>query len=238
MIPLSTLKDQGTVWLAEGEHPFPPKGPPRQGVPFSIPAVDSVLPCHGIPEGTIHAWRSQNNYSPFAFFALFAKQESQRSGRFFMWLGEDMFPTPHFLVEYDPNLLARSYFIRPTSKKNKIWILDQVARTKGVACIFTKVDALAPPTLRKLSLAAKDSGAILFLLQDRDAPSLYGALSEWQVSFASSEDHHPHYLLTLNRYKGLGLHSRSWEIRFKGACPQEIFQPPVIEAPLPARISA
>lgn len=214
------LQEIGALWSAENSSSHCAR---CDVLRFGIPDLDSTLPSGGIPIGTIHEWSTETDIPPLSFFSLLAAAEVHRSGRNIVWIEDSVWPLPQYLFEISKSeaFLKKCFFVQAKSSKTKEWVLDQCARTKGVGLIIAELSGLSRNTLKKLSIAAKYSGAtILFFKHKKDAFSSFSFTSKWNVSPLKSEERIPHFKLELNSYKGSGIGSVKWNIRFdsKNVC--------------------
>jgi hypothetical protein len=134
--------------------------PARQWLSTGTPALDDQL-CGGLPGGAVTEIFGETSPGPWWLALRVLAQVKNKvcalvepAGTFFppgaAWLGVD---------------LRRLLVVRETNRKKALWALDRIARQKNVAACLAAIPHLADTELRRLQLAAEDSGQAVILLR-------------------------------------------------------------------------
>lgn len=204
MSPLAAIKllEQEVVYPAESTTPTKIKKP---SCPMGIPQIDALLPHSGLPFGAIHEAFSIFDTPPLSLFTQIAA--SSILTKPILWIGDQMIPTPQFLAQYSSNLLNQSVFIKPRSKRDLLWTIDEASQCRGIWGIYAQLPSVKLSFLRKLSLMVKDSGIFLFLFRyQKDKAETSNALSRWEITPSVKSA----FEISLLRYKGVFHEPKSW----------------------------
>jgi protein ImuA len=92
-----------------------------------------------------------------ATLAVVAARESSRSGGAVVVIDRQIYPPALHDLGID---IAKTIFVRPTTKKDLLWALHQSLSCRGVTAVLSWPDKLDDRTYRSLQLAAEKSGAL------------------------------------------------------------------------------
>jgi protein ImuA len=178
-------------------------------LPLGIAAIDAMLG-GGLARGTLHeiAAPGEAHLAAATGFALgvSALGSARKS---LLWIAEDM-----ALIEsgapYAPGLdvfnLAPERLLTVTAghRRDLLWAMEEALRCRAVGAVIGELrhGALDPVAVRRLSLAAADSGALALLLRARPEGDASTAATRWIVGAAPSPsggDSLPHFATHLVR---------------------------------------
>lgn len=217
MDAIPELKTKGLIWHAHESQ--------QRNADFNTTGLlnsKDFLPDLVMRKGSINEWRTQHNFSPSAFFCHLAARQIAISEDNIIWLGEDVWPSPHFLFDcsQSKDIFNKSFFLK-TSSKNKLAALNYSLQTRGIGLIFTALDNLSAHILKKLSLKARDNNSVLFIFRDNKLRENNTCLlSRWLVELRPHREDVPVFNLKLSYYKGLGSNCREWLIVFRDSKPE------------------
>lgn len=213
---LDTLLKTGALWHAEEKSSDQQK----------CAAEDLFLP-QGLPQGTVHEWFSGKadkrapRVPPLSIISLVVKNSlesllssSPKHPGLILWIGKSAWPTPYILKEVggELDLISRSLFVAPQNKKQKLWAIDAGLRSSGVAAVIAECESLPCSLSKRFSLAAKQGGAIGFIIRktsDLAVPS--AAMTRWVVTPMLAESA-PRWEVELIRSKGMQFSKTHWAI--------------------------
>src|SRR5271165_5519233 len=142
-------------------------------LPFSIAAIDRVLPGGGLARGALHeilgAGGDEEDGALAAAFAAgilgrLAAQKSLAGDGMVLWC----LPRPDL---YGPGLAAHGLdpahlvLVRAPRDAEILWAMEEGLRAPGIAAVVGEVGTLAAVASRRLQLAAERSGITAFLLR-------------------------------------------------------------------------
>lgn len=214
-----SLLREGLVWKAEASPVlpnFPLKGEQRgQRAHFGIPEIDELLPQRGLGFNAIHElFPLGDSLSPCFLLASLASNTSA-SNRLIVWIGREVWPTPHLLAAQAPPILAQSIFIDPPTKKYALWAFETSLSSPAVAVAITHQSNLSLKTTRRLSLAAKKGSTLGIIVRpSTELHSLSAAATRWGVSPYPTTTFNPCWKLELIKCKGSSTPHTSWVIEW------------------------
>ena len=221
-------------------------------LPLGIPAIDTVLG-GGFPRGALHeiAALGEPHIATAAGFALGLAahartrndEQSARNGKGVFWIAEKMAlaesGAPHG-AGLDAFGLApeRLVMVSVAHRRDLLWAMEEVARSRACGVVIGEmrtgyIDGVA---VRRLSLAAADSGALALLLRATPPSDASTAATRWIIGAAPSVIAHgpaaPRFAahLARNRYGPLGSWILEWsdsDERFILATPTQPLAAPV-----------
>ncbi|MCH2201620.1 MAG: hypothetical protein MK102_06605 [Fuerstiella sp.] len=132
-------------------------------VSTGIPALDAILPDHGLRRGTLCEWIGTEPGSGVATLALSVATQAQKKGPLVIVDGKGKFypaALPSTGVE-----LTETILVRPKSKYDELFAIEQALRCSGVGTVLGFIDRLRSQQFRRLQLAAESSTAIGMLIR-------------------------------------------------------------------------
>lgn len=126
------------------------------------PALDRLLPEHGFPWGTLIEYLADNG-SGAAALSLVAAREACRQGGALVIVDRErqFYPPAAANLGID---LANTLFVRPRTRKEQLWTLNQALSSSGVGAVLSWPEKLDDRAFRALQLAAENGGGVgLFL---------------------------------------------------------------------------
>lgn len=161
-----------------------------RGLPFGIPALDSLWPEGGLPNGALHEVNSIS-LAGFAAASAFAASNAGRLGKPVLWCTT----SPDF---YGPGLaqmglaVSRLIVVRARSEKEVLAVMEEALRHASLGCVIGETPRLTLTTSRRLALAAESGATMAFALRRRrkdTALEPVAAASRWRISAAPSSPH-------------------------------------------------
>lgn len=154
----------------EGEARW--KGPAGDDDPTHISSgsrtLDRLLPSGGLSRGTLVEWLAGASGSGTATLALLAAREASREAGAVVVLDRRQWFYPPAAVSLGVEL-EKLLVIRPRSKADEAWALDQSLRCSGVAAVLAWPEELDDHTFRRLQLAAETSGVLGLFVRPQSA---------------------------------------------------------------------
>jgi protein ImuA len=168
-------------------------GPPA--LPFGIAAIDSVLG-GGLARGALHEIAAPGEAHLTAATAFVLGLAANGQARV-CWIAEDMAQLESG-APYGPGLdtfsLApeRLLTVAVARSRDLLWAMEEALRCRAIGAVIGELrhGALDAVAVRRLSLAAADSGALALLLRAKPGSDASTAATRWIVGAASSA--HPH----------------------------------------------
>jgi protein ImuA len=172
-------------------------------LPLGVPAVDGVLG-GGLARGALHeiSALSEAHVPAATGFALglAALANATRAGHI-VWVADDMTlaesGAPHG-AGLDAFALApqRLVTVAVPYRQDLMWAMEEALRCRAVGAVIGEMrhGALDAVAVRRLSLAAGDSGALAFLLRAQPPHDASTAATRWTVAVAPSATSHRHEL--------------------------------------------
>jgi len=127
-------------------------------------ALDALLPEGGLRRGALVEWLAARAGSGAATWALAAAAQAARAGG-------AVFVVDRRRSFYAPAAVAGGVawesliVVRPRSRREEEWALDQILRSRGVAAVVAWPERLGDRTFRRLQLAAASGGAVGLLIR-------------------------------------------------------------------------
>ena len=191
-------------------------------LPFGIAAVDAALG-GGLPRGTLHEIAAPGEAHCAAATGFALGLSSLRSGthaaRSVVWLAEDM-ALAESGAPYGPGLMdfalapERLLTVAAAHRRDLLWAMEEALRCRAVAAVIGELrpGALDRVAVRRLSLAAAESGALALLLRAAPADDASTATTRWIVGAAPSATERPRFAVELvrNRRGPLGAWILEW----------------------------
>jgi hypothetical protein len=140
----------------------------KSAVSTGVPALDSILPDQGLLRGTLSEWIAAEPGSGAASLALRVAGQAQREGPVIIVDGERHFYAAAFPTAAFPTagvLLEKTILVRPQSRADELWAVEQSLRCPGVGAVLCRIDRLRTQEFRRLQLAAESGTAIGLLLR-------------------------------------------------------------------------
>lgn len=164
-------------------------------VPFGIGVIDRVLG-GGLVRGALHEIAAASEpHLPTAagFAAAVARLAVPFSQQCFVWVAEDMALAESGAL-YGPGLDAyglapeRMVTVAAAYRRDLLWAMEEALRCRSVAAVIGEVrgGTLDGVAVRRLSLAATESGALALLLRATPADDASTAATRWIVGAAPS----------------------------------------------------
>jgi len=164
-------------------------------VPLGIAAVDRVLG-GGLARGALHEIAAADeSHLPTAagFAAAVAGRATPSSRQCFVWIAEDMALAESGALHgpgLDPFGIApeRLVTVAAAHRRDLLWAMEEALRCRAVAAVIGEVrgGTLDGVAVRRLSLAAAESGALALLLRTAPADDASTAASRWVIGAAPS----------------------------------------------------
>ena len=162
-------------------------------LPFGVPAIDEVLG-GGLARGALHeiAALSEAHLPAATGFAL-GLAALAGGTRHAVWIAEDMAlaesGAPHG-AGLDAFSLCpqRLLTVAVAHRQDLMWTMEEALRCRAVGAVIGEMrhGALDSVAVRRLSLAAGDSGALAFLLRAQPAHDASTAVTRWVVGTSPS----------------------------------------------------
>jgi protein ImuA len=166
-------------------------------LPFDIPAIDTVLG-GGLLRGALHevAAAGEAHLPAAAGFALGLAALSAPSPRLF-WIAEDMAlaesGAPHGAgLEAFGLAPERLVTVSATHRRDLLWAMEEALRCRAVCAVIgeIRVRVIDSIAVRRLSLAAAESGALALLLRAAPPSDASTAATRWIVGATPSVTAH------------------------------------------------
>ncbi len=180
------------------QHLLALQKPPRLGgcpatLPFGIPTIDTILG-GGLARGALHevAAVGEAHLPTAAGFALVLAQRSAPSPRLF-WISEDMALAEGGVLHgagLDAFNLApeRLVTVSTAHRRDLLWAMEETLRCRATTAVIgeMRAGAIDGVAVRRLSLAAAESGTLALLLRTEPSSDASTAVTRWVVGAAPS----------------------------------------------------
>lgn len=133
--------------------------PNGQSVSLGCSALDALLPERGIARGTIHEWLAPRGGSGAEILSLIAAREACRGGGALVVIDSIGCFYPPAAALWGIGL-DNTIVIRPDSRRDAAWAIDQALRCSAVAAVWGFVDLIGERWLRRFQLSAEQSGCL------------------------------------------------------------------------------
>ena len=135
--------------------------------------LDHFLPDEGFRRGSLVEWLADQNTADADCLTLIVAREACRDGGMLVVFDSlrQFYPPAAVRLGIDP---ARLLVVQPADAAEKLWALDQVLRSQGVAAAVARLDRVGSHDFRRLQLAAESQKVLGLLLrppQARGEPS-------------------------------------------------------------------
>ena len=160
----------------------------RKTVSTGCARLDDLFPAGGIQRGQLAEWLTPCSGSGAGLLSLsIAWRAIDRQHSAIVVVDREKWFYPPALVGWDVNL-RNLVVLRPTTKSDELWALDQSLRCPAVAAVWSWLPCLDSRDFRRLQLAAEQGGTLGLLLRPatvRGQPSWSGVqlLVEPQAAF-------------------------------------------------------
>ncbi len=187
-------------------------------LPLGLPEVDAALPDGGLPLGCLHEILAEpsrpGDAAADGFAAALLARLAARRHRAVLWLAAGDPPYAPGVTSFGlpPDRLVVARVPRPA---DRLWALEETARSGAVAAVLAEADRLDLTAGRRLQLAAEAGGTTLLVLRRRCAEDpACAAVSRWRVVTAPGRTArlgdgaplpgtgHPRWRLDLRRCRG------------------------------------
>ncbi len=172
-------------------------------LPLGIDVIDTALG-GGLLRGALHeiAAAGEAHCAAATGFALGLAASCSR----LVWIAEDM-ALAESGAPYGPGLLhfarapERLLTVAAAHRRDLLWAMEEALRCRAVAAVIGEVrhGALDSVTVRRLSLAAAESGALALLLRAAPAADASTAATRWIVGAAPGGEAHARFSARLVR---------------------------------------
>lgn len=139
----------------------------KQTVSTGIPALNETLPDQGLLRGTLSEWIGAEHGSGVMSLAMRVAGRAQQEGPLIVIDPEQSFYPA--AVASAGALLDELILVRPASRKDALWAVEQSLRCPGVGAVVYRVDRLKTQEFRRLQLAAESGTAIGLLVRPPEA---------------------------------------------------------------------
>jgi protein ImuA len=163
-------------------------------VPLGIAAIDALLG-GGLARGALHEISApgEAHLAAASGFTL----ALAASARHLLWIAEDM-ALAESGVPYGPGLdpfscaPERLLTASVANKRDLLWAMEEALRCRAIGAVIGELrhGAIDPVAVRRLSLAAAESGALALLLRAQPANDSSTAMTRWIVGAAPAERAH------------------------------------------------
>jgi len=136
----------------------------RRHIPTGIAALDQHLPAGGLAAGALHELIAAREGVGVRTFALWMARQAAMDGRYILWIDPacDFYPPAAWAWGIPPQRLV---LVRPRTRQDAFWAMDQSLRSRGVAAVVGSPGAMSRSEARRLQLAAETGGGIGLLIQ-------------------------------------------------------------------------
>jgi len=173
-------------------------------LPLGAPAVDAVLG-GGLMRGALHEIAATGE-AHMAAATGFALGVTTLASQCAVWIAEDMAALESG-APYGPGLdgfgLApeRLVTVAVAQRRDLLWAMEEALRCRATGCVIGEMrhGALDAVAVRRLSLAAAETGALALILRAAPEDDASTAATRWLVDAAASTHAHPHFLTRLVR---------------------------------------
>jgi hypothetical protein len=128
-------------------------------VSLGCAALDGLLPQKGLPRGTIHEWLAPYRGSGAEILSLIAAREACRDGGALLVVDAAGCLYPPAAAAWGI-ALENTIILRPESRREEAWAIDQALRCSAVAAVWGLLGLLDERWLRRFQLSAEQSGCL------------------------------------------------------------------------------
>jgi protein ImuA len=127
------------------------------------PALDHVLPHHGLMQGSLVECLDDHFGSGAETLALLLTRAVKRTNRVIVVMDRDRQFYPPAALAW--KLPQRFVIVQPTNAADELWAAVQALRSRAVAAVWLRRDRLTAFDFRRLRLAAEEGGTLGILLR-------------------------------------------------------------------------
>lgn len=157
---------------------------PREGFAVStgVPALDSILPDRGLRRGTLSEWIAAEAGCGATWLAMSiaGRAAGHSAEKRISAEKRASAEEPLMIIDREKRFYAPAFqragvcpekivLIRPDSRRDELWAVEQSLRCPGIAAVVCQIDRLKTQEFRRLQLAAEAGTAIGFLIRPPDA---------------------------------------------------------------------
>jgi protein ImuA len=202
-------------------------------LPLGLPALDGALPGGGLACGAVHeiAAEARHGAAAAGFAALLLARFAERGA--VAWIGRrlDLYAPGLAELGLDPRRLIA---VRARRREERLWVLEEVLRTPGIAAGLAEIDLLDLTASRRLLLAAEAKGVSGLLLRPAEALAVpSAALTRWRVAAlpgAGGRDRRGPPRLAVELVRARGGQEGAWAIEWRGGGWHEVADPLAVAA--------
>lgn len=159
-VPVESLLEHPALWRAGGSPLYP-----RDVVPSGYTALDRHLPGGGWPHpGLIEVLNDQAGIGELSLLLPALRHLNEARTSAIAWLNPPHLPYPPALAERGLGL-ARLLVSGPLAGARALWAMEQALRSGACAAVLAWTESTDPHALRRLKLAANESGCLGFLFR-------------------------------------------------------------------------
>jgi hypothetical protein len=133
-------------------------------VSTGCPALDALFPGGGIRAGVLVEWIGEEAGSGAGTLALAVGQVVAGPDRPRVLIDPQHELFPLGLAAWGVDL-AKTVFVRPANAQEALWACETALRWAGVGLVWARLGRVGPLPLRRLQLAAEQSGGVGFLVR-------------------------------------------------------------------------
>ncbi len=170
----------------------------------------------GLRRGVLHEWLVEpwphrGLIAPFSLLTHLATRSvtAAAEGGLLVWVGKTCCPYARTL---SASVLARSIYLEPRDRAERVWTLDVALRSRAVGVIIGDGSGLGMGESRRLQVAAASGGTLCLLARPmKERRTISAAWTRWRVHPAPTDTSSPGWALELLRCKGV--QPGTWEAR-------------------------
>lgn len=147
-------------------------GQKKRVVSTRIAALDELLPDRGLLRGSLSEWIDSENGGGATSLAMRLALQAQRDGPVVVVDLEQTVYAP--ALQAAGVCLDNVILVRPSSRKDALWAVEQSLGCPGIGAVIYRVDHLKTAEFRRLQLAAESSTVIGILIRPPDARTQSG----------------------------------------------------------------
>jgi protein ImuA len=179
-------------------------------LPLGLPGIDRALPGGGLARGCLHELCGAPDHGAALGFAAVLLGRLMGNGGHVVWIGprNELFGPGLAALGLAPERLI---VVQARRAAARLWALEEVLRSPGLAAALAEVEQLSLTHSRRLQLAAEAQGVTALLLRPPGAGATPSAAATcWQIEAAPSEaaggrrraSGRPHWRVDLRRCRG------------------------------------
>ncbi|APZ91133.1 ImuA family protein [Fuerstiella marisgermanici] len=153
--------------LCQFQHALRLKDRVKNAVSTGISALDNILPDQGLLRSTLSEWIAAEPGSGTISLAMRAAGQAQHEGPLIIVDRPRRFYAPAFPAV--GVCLRNTILVRPKSRGDELWAVEQSLRCPGVGAVMCQIDRLRTQEFRRLQLAAESGTAVGLLIRPASA---------------------------------------------------------------------